>query len=142
MDLATLRQPLLLFDGVCNLCNGAVNFVIDHDRDGRVAFAPLQSPLGAQVAAAAGVAPGAMSTMILVDGGEAHVRSDAALRLARYLGFPWSLLRALRLVPRPLRDAAYGIVARHRYRWFGRSDTCRVPTPEIRARFVDGAAAI
>ncbi|MFN7973935.1 MAG: thiol-disulfide oxidoreductase DCC family protein [Acidobacteriota bacterium] len=136
-------KPIVLFDGVCNFCNGAVNFLIDRDPAGNLAFAPLQSPKGQEILAAHGLpATGqeALDTMILVEDDRVSTRTTAALRTLPYLKQPWPLLRVLLAVPRPLRDLAYRAFARNRYRLFGKRETCRVPTPEIRARFLDAPA--
>ncbi|MCI0573316.1 MAG: thiol-disulfide oxidoreductase DCC family protein [Myxococcaceae bacterium] len=128
---------VVLFDGVCNLCNGAVNFIIDRDPEARFRFASLQSPVGATLLERHGLKVQAEpESMVLLEGGHLYVRSTAALRIARHLRGAWRLLYVLLLVPRPLRDAAYRFIARHRYRWFGRTEACRVPTPALRARFL------
>jgi predicted DCC family thiol-disulfide oxidoreductase YuxK len=131
--------PVVLFDGVCNLCNGTVSFLIDHDPQGTLRFGSLQSDAGRQLLTANGFGPaadGPISTILLFEDGRLYDRSTAALRIARHLGLPYRVLSWLMVVPRPLRDAVYGFVARNRYRWFGKSETCRVPTPELRARFL------
>src|SRR4029077_7027546 len=133
--------PLLLFDGVCNLCNGFVTFVIDRDPAAVFRFASLQSEAGRAALQAHGrtVPSGDPETILLIEDGRVYEQSTAALRVARRLKGPCKLLYALRIVPRALRDAVDGWVARHRYRWFGRRDSCRVPTPALRARFLDDA---
>jgi predicted DCC family thiol-disulfide oxidoreductase YuxK len=129
--------PVILFDGVCNLCNGLVAFVIRHDpAPGRFRFAALQSPTGRSILTRHGLSTEDFDTFVLADGGRVWLRSSAALRVVRALGLPWSLLWALVVVPRPLRDAAYAWVARHRYGWWGRRAECMVPTPELQGRFV------
>lgn len=146
-------KSLLLFDGACNFCNGAVLFVIDRDPDEHFVFAPLQSELGKQTLRANGlgamlearasapeqaVQAGALTgnaTMVLIEGERVYLRSAAALRVALRLRWPWPLLYAGLLVPRFLRDWVYETFAARRY-WFGQSDSCRVPTPELRRRFV------
>ena len=128
--------PVILFDGVCNLCNGFVQFIIERDPRAQFRFASLQS------AAAAALLNGHLSTgpipdsVVLVEGDRIYTQSTAALRVARGLGFPWSLSYAFIVVPKPLRDAAYAWVARNRYQWFGKRDVCMVPTPELRSRFL------
>jgi predicted DCC family thiol-disulfide oxidoreductase YuxK len=128
--------PVAFFDGVCNLCNGTVNFLIDRDRRSRLRFAPLQ---GSTFAALAASHPelGGIDSFVLQEGDRVHVRSSAAVRILMALGGPWRLAGALLAVPRPLRDRLYDFVARRRYRWFGKRDSCRMPTPELRARFLD-----
>ena len=130
-------SPVILFDGVCNLCNGFVQFVIARDPAGRFQFAALQSDSARRLLARLDGLGGIPDSIVLVDNGRVYTRSAAALRIARGLPFPWSLARALIVVPRPLRDWLYDRVARHRYRWFGRKDVCVVPTPDLRARFLE-----
>jgi len=132
------KQPesIVLFDGVCNFCDQAVMFIVDRDRRGHFAFAPLQSRTAARLLSRHGLST-SLSTMVLVDGERVYTQSSAALRIARKLDGLWPLLSVLWLIPKPLRDAAYGYFAAHRYQWFGRLDACRVPTPELRRRFLD-----
>jgi len=129
-------RPTVLFDGVCNLCNAAVLFVIDRDPAGYFRFAALQSDEGQRLLAEHGHRAPDLSSVLLVDGGRVYARSTAALRVARRLTGLWPLLYVFLAVPRPVRDAVYDWVARNRYRWFGRQDACRVPTPELRQRFL------
>lgn len=128
--------PLILFDGDCNLCNGAVQFVIRRDPAARFSFASLQSEAGRRALAEAGEQD-LPDSIVLVQGSRVRVKSAAALAIARGLRLPWPLLSVFWLVPYPLRDLVYDWVARNRYRWFGKRDSCWVPTPELRARFVD-----
>jgi predicted DCC family thiol-disulfide oxidoreductase YuxK len=128
--------PVVLFDGVCNLCNGSVRFVVRHDRRGRFRFASLQSEAGQALLRRHGLDPADLFSVVLVDGGRVTTRSDAALDVARGLGGAWRAAGLLRAVPRPVRDRVYDWVARNRYRWFGRRDACMLPSPELRARFL------
>ena len=130
-------SSVILFDGVCNLCNGAVQFVIARDPGARLQFAALQSPAAARLVASAGSRHALPDSIVLVEDGRLWTRSTAALRIARHLRFPWPAAYALIAVPRPLRDWVYDLVARNRYRWFGRRDVCMVPTPALRARFLE-----
>ena len=134
-------RPLLLFDGVCNLCDGAVRFVIQNDPAGRFRFAALQSDAARPHLERAGLGAGYLQGLVLVDeGGAVHVGADAAVQTALRLREPWPALARLALaVPAPLREAVYRFVARHRYRVFGRREACRIPTPAERARFLDTA---
>ena len=125
---------IVVFDGVCNLCNGVVQWLIRHDPEGRLAFASRQSAAGAGLAVEHGL--DGIESVVVIEGERAFVRSDAVLRLTHHLGRPWSVLGAAGVVPRPLRDVAYGVLARSRYRIFGRRAECMVPTPELRARFL------
>jgi predicted DCC family thiol-disulfide oxidoreductase YuxK len=128
--------PVAFFDGVCNLCNRSVDFLLRHDRRGLLRFAPLQGTTFAEVARDHPELAGTDS-FVLAQGGRVHVRSSAALRAAVALGGAWRACGVLLAVPRPLRDVVYDFVARRRYRWFGRRESCRLPTPELRARFLD-----
>jgi len=132
-----MAEALILFDGTCNLCNASVNFIIDRDPHREFRFASLQSRLGKDMAARAGLKPDELETLVLVDAGIFYTRSAAALRIVSRLAAPWSMLYVLVAVPRPLRDALYGWVARNRYRWFGQTECCRIPTPDIRDRFLE-----
>lgn len=115
---------LVLFDGTCGLCNGFVDFLLARDRAKRLRFAPLQGETGLRFAARV---PG-IDSVIVVENDRLHLRSDGALLALSRLGGPWRAAVLLRAVPRVLRDAVYGVVARHRYRWFGRRAACRMPT--------------
>ena len=128
--------PILLFDGVCTLCDRAVQFVVDRDSGAVFRFASLQSDAGRKLAADRGLDASRLDTLVLIDGPAALTRSTAVLGVARYLGPPWSWAVALRVVPRPMRDAAYDVVSRNRLRWFGQRTACRVPTPDLRHRFL------
>jgi predicted DCC family thiol-disulfide oxidoreductase YuxK len=129
--------PLILFDGVCNLCSASVQFVLRRDPRARFRFAALQSAAGRAALAQAGVLGAVPDSIVLVHRGKVRVKSAAALAIARGLRFPWPLLSVFWLVPYPLRDVVYDWVARNRYRWFGKQETCWVPTKELRARFLD-----
>jgi predicted DCC family thiol-disulfide oxidoreductase YuxK len=129
-------HPVLLFDGVCNLCAGSVQFVVERDPAGRFRFAPLQSDVARDLLAGHDVDPGELDTVVLLEDGETYTKSDAALRVARGLQGPISLLWHGRFVPRPVRDAVYDVVAAVRYDLFGRKDRCMVPSPELRERFL------
>ena len=130
-------SAVVLFDGVCNLCNGFVTFVIARDPRARVRFAPLSSDAAARVLREAGVSRPIPDTMVLVEDGTAYFRSDAPLRIARRLRFPWPLAYGLIVVPRFIRDRVYDGIAARRYRWFGRRGACLIPTPDMRRRFLD-----
>jgi predicted DCC family thiol-disulfide oxidoreductase YuxK len=130
-DLLAAERPVVLFDGVCNLCNGAVRFVTRRDRAGRFDFTALQSETGARLLRqfGRGSALGEPEALVLIEGTRVYTHSDAVLRIARSLDGAWPLLGLLLLVPRVIRDAAYRFVARRRYRWFGRVADCTVPPP-------------
>jgi len=129
--------PVVLFDGVCNLCNGSVRFVIERDPHKHFQFAPLQSETATTLIGRTADPLAMPDSIVLVDDGRLYVRSTAALRIARRLRFPWPLLWLFMAVPRPLRDWVYDLIARRRYGWFGKRDTCMVPTKEIRDRFLE-----
>jgi len=129
-------HPIVLFDGVCNLCSGAVQFIIRRDPAGRFRFASLQSPLGEELLARFKIDRNLTDSVILVEGDRWYAESDAALRVARGMKGAWKALTVFRVIPRPLRDAAYRLIARNRYRWFGKQESCWLPTPELRGRFL------
>jgi predicted DCC family thiol-disulfide oxidoreductase YuxK len=140
------EHPVVLFDGVCNLCSATVRFIIERDPAGAFRFASLQSAAAADLLGAHGREVGSgesasadPASVLLVEGGKVYERSTAVLRIARKLQGPARFLWLFLAVPRPIRDVVYAFVARHRYRWFGRTDACLVPTPELRARFLDDA---
>lgn len=128
---------VVLFDGVCNLCSGIVAFIIRRDAASRFRFAALQSPIGRRLLERFGLPQGEPESVVVIHGGRAYTRSAAALEIARRLGRPWRALYPLRIVPRPIRDFLYDAVARNRYRLWGRKAECIVPTPDVRARFLD-----
>lgn len=127
---------MVLFDGVCNLCNRSVAFIIARDPTARFYFAPLQSEAAQRLLRQAEITGEIPDSVALIEDGRLYTRSTAALRIARQLRFPWPLFYALIVLPRRLRDAGYDFIARHRYRWFGRRDACMMPTPELRRRFL------
>jgi predicted DCC family thiol-disulfide oxidoreductase YuxK len=127
---------LWLFDGVCNFCSGSVRLALKLDRKGVLRFVPLQSPFGQAIAARHGLDLENPDSFLFFDHGRPLDASDAVLALARKLGPPWSAFGVLRMVPKGWRDAAYLLLARNRYRLMGQRQTCMVPTPEQRARFI------
>ncbi len=138
-ELAPTAPPLVLFDGVCNLCNGAVRWILKRDDGAVFRFGSLQweSARSAIVARLGAEGLGELpDSIVLVDEDGLHTRSTAALRIAARLGAPWSAFAVLMVFPRPVRDGVYDWVARNRYRWFGRKDHCMVPSPEVSARFL------
>jgi predicted DCC family thiol-disulfide oxidoreductase YuxK len=130
-------MPVVLFDGVCNFCDGTVAFIIDHDPHGHFQFAALQSEAARPFLERCGLPARCFDALVLVEEQRCYTRSTAALRIVRRLGRPWSLLYVLIVVPRPLRDALYVWLAANRYRWFGKRDACAVPGPGSRRRFLD-----
>jgi predicted DCC family thiol-disulfide oxidoreductase YuxK len=130
---------ILLFDGVCNLCNGIVHFVIRHDPDGKVSFASLQSDYGQETLKHLGLSTDELHSFIYFRDGQHHQRSTGFLYLARDLGGWWRLWEASWIFPRFIRDFVYGLVAKSRYSIFGKREQCYVPTPELTQRFVAGS---
>ncbi len=134
---ATDRAPVLVFDGVCLLCSAWVAFVLRHDRRGRIRFAAMQSSAGRNLLEAHGLDADDPLSFLFVSEGKGHTQSDAILRLVGSFGGAWRLVAVLRVLPRVLRDALYRLVARNRYRWFGRRDHCLMPEAAVRERFLD-----
>ena len=134
--LAPRTHDVVLFDGVCNLCNGSVRFIIAHDPAAHFRFAALQSEAARRLLSESGLNDQLADSVALIECGRVFTRSTAALHIARRLCFPWPLLYTLIVVPRTLRDAVYNLIARHRYGWFGKRDACMVATPELRTRFL------
>ncbi len=130
-------HPVVLFDGQCNLCNAAVSFILKHDGRQRFRFASLQSPVAADLLRQHGL-PNDLDTVVMIDGDHAFTHSTAVLRIAAELDSPWPLAALAALIPRSLRDDAYGFVSKHRTQWFGRRATCRVATDAEQGRFLDG----
>lgn len=129
-------HTIVLFDGVCNLCNATVNFLIDCDPNGRFKFGALQSEAVEPFLERYGLQADRLESFVLIEDEQVYRRSEAALRIAWRLGGAWRLLYPFLLLPRPLRDAAYAWIAANRYRWFGKQEACRMPTPELKARFI------
>ncbi len=129
-------HPVLLFDGVCNLCTWSVRFVVERDPEGVFRFAPLQSDVARDLLSAHGLPAEKFDSVVLLEDGQTYTKSDAAIRVATRLGGPYRLLGPFRYVPRFVRDAVYDFVAATRYRIFGKREECMVPTPEIRDRFL------
>lgn len=133
----TSAGPIVVFDGVCRLCSAWVQFLLKHDRTGRIRFAPMQSASGRSLLQQHGLDADDPLSFLWVESGQGYRDSDAILRIVEGFGGAWRLLRAMRLVPRPLRDAGYRLVARNRYRWFGRRDACLLPDAATARRFLD-----
>lgn len=130
------RAGLVLYDGVCGLCHRSVQLLLRVDRDQALMFAPLQGETAAALRSRHPEVPTNIDTVVYIEGGRVHLRSRAFVRLARRLPYPWKLVSWLWVVPRPLADVVYGLVARVRYRLFGKLDACGVPDPAQRARFL------
>ncbi|HLP83731.1 MAG TPA: thiol-disulfide oxidoreductase DCC family protein [Phycisphaerales bacterium] len=134
-------QPIIiLFDGVCNLCNSSVQWIIRRDRHDTFRFGALQSATGQKLLAQAGASPdlaNQLSSMIVINGPRVLTKSDAALAIAANLPAPWKWISLACILPRALRDTIYAFIARNRYRWFGKQQSCMIPTPQLRAKFLD-----
>ncbi|SIS70526.1 Predicted thiol-disulfide oxidoreductase YuxK, DCC family [Zobellia uliginosa] len=131
-------KQIILFDGVCNLCNGAVQFVIKRDTLDVFRYAPLQSELGKKLIAERNIDSDSIDSIILIDPGVAYyIKSDAALEIGKQLKGYKTLSSILLWIPRSLRDIVYDFIARNRYKWYGKKEHCMVPTPELRAKFLE-----
>lgn len=132
------ESPVLLFDGVCNLCNGTVQWIIERDPTGKIKFASLQSGAAHSLLQQHGLPTDQLNSVVLIDRGKFYLRSDAGLRVLRLLGGWWAVLSLLLLpIPGFIRNGVYDLVGRNRYRWFGRKDHCMMPSPALKARFLD-----
>lgn len=129
-------QPLILFDGVCNLCTHSVQFVIQRDAKQQFRFASIQSDLGQKVLQQYGLSTTKINTVVLLNNNQIYTHSTAALHIAQHLGGLWQLASLALWVPAPLRDMVYTFVAQNRYRWFGKQESCWLPTPELKNRFL------
>ncbi len=131
------NRPVLLFDGVCNLCTGSVQFIIRHDPAGIIRFASLQSETGKTILKAFNLPENELNSLVFVENGKLFTRSTGALKVARYLSGGWPLLYTLIILPRFIRDFVYDFIGRNRYRWFGEKKECWMPTPQLQARFLE-----
>ena len=130
-------HPVILFDGVCNLCSGAVQFIIKHDRKKLFRFASLQSKFGEEVMKHFDLPVDQYNSFILLEKEKIYTRSKGALKVAKKLNGLYFLLYASIIVPRFIRDAVYNFIARKRYNWFGKKETCWIPTPELKNLFIE-----
>ena len=134
---STLPENIVIFDGVCNLCEFSVNFIFERDSAGQFYFTPAQSPLGASLLRRFGINTSRLDTVVLVRDGQAYTRSAAALEIAARLDLPWNLLTVFQAVPEPLRDMIYDLIAQNRYQLFGKKDSCMLPSEALRKRFLE-----
>lgn len=130
-------RRIILFDGVCNFCNSSVQFIIKRDTIGRYKFTSLQSPIGQELLKENKI-PDELDSFIYLEGNTVYYKSTAALKVCKGLKGPWKFMYGLIVVPRPIRDLVYRVIVKNRYKWFGKRDTCMIPTPEQRERFLDG----
>jgi len=134
---ATLPENIVIFDGVCNLCEFSVNFIFERDSAGQFYFTPTQSPLGASLLRRFGINTSRLDTVVLVRDGQAYTRSAAAIEIAARLDLPWNLLTVFQAVPEPLRDMLYDLIAQNRYQLFGKKEACMLPSEALRKRFLE-----
>ena len=130
-------NDIILFDGVCNLCNGAVQFVIRHDNNNNFRFASLQSETGQALLNRYQLPVNNFNSFVLIKNGKAYTNSTAALKVAKTLSGPVKLLYGFIIVPPFIRNGVYRLIANNRYRWFGKKDSCMIPTPGLRSRFLN-----
>ena len=131
------RRRIILFDGICNLCNGSVIFILKREKDPVFQFASIQSETGKELLEWCGLPSNYNQAVVYIENGKIYLGSTAALKIGRNLMFPWSLLSyAGFVVPKFIRDWVYNQIAKHRYQWFGKKDVCMVPTESLRARFL------
>ena len=128
-------DQIILFDGECNFCDSSVQFIIKRDPRGHFKFASLQSALGTEIREKFAT-PEDMDSLILVEDNQIYYKSTAALRIAKELNGLWKYCYIFRFVPRPVRDAIYDVVAKNRLKWFGTKESCMLPSPEVRSRFI------
>lgn len=136
LPMMEYKTPLILFDGVCNLCSNSVQFVIRHDKKKQFNFASLQGETGQQILRTLELPAQKFSSFILIEEDNFYTESTGVLRLLKRLGGMWSLLYIFIVVPPFIRNAAYRFISVNRYRWFGKTESCMLPTPELRARFL------
>lgn len=134
--MSKTNHPIILFDGVCNLCNSSVQFVINHDKKNQFRFASLQSTIGEKLLVQHHLNTNNYNSFILIDEGKAYTRSTAALKVAQKLSSPWTLLYIFIIVPPFIRNAVYDLIARNRYKWFGKKDSCMIPSPDLLSKFL------
>lgn len=131
-------KKIILFDGVCNLCNGFIQFVIKRDKQDLFRYASLQSEIGQQLISERGIDTKTIDSVVIIEPGVAYfIKSDAALQIGRHIKGYRTISKILNLIPSGLRNIVYDIIARYRYTWFGKKDQCMIPTPELKAKFLD-----
>lgn len=130
------QQPIILFDGVCNFCNNAVNFVIKRNAKANILFTPMQSIAGQKLLQQNNLPVDDMQSFVFIDEGKVHKQSTAALKVCKHLRGLWPLCYGFIIVPKFIRDGVYSWIAQNRYKWFGKRQSCMIPTPEVKARFL------
>ena len=129
-------HKIILFDGVCNLCNGAVTYIIKRDKKNVFKFAALQSEIGQELTSKFNIDTSKVDSIILIDGEKHYEKSSAALRIAKYLSGAYPLLFGFMVVPKFIRNAVYDYIARNRYKWFGKKESCMIPTAKLKDKFL------
>ena len=130
------NHKIILFDGVCNLCNGAVVFIINHDKKDLFRFTALQNEVGKELVFKLKIDTSKTDSIILIDGDSFYIKSTAALKISRHLSGGYPLLYGFMIVPNFIRNWVYDLIARNRYGWFGKKDSCMIPTPELNSKFL------
>ena len=130
-------HKIILFDGICNLCNSTINFVIKRDKQNMFKFATLQSDTGQSLLSEFKIDRTETDSIVLIDGKKSYVKSTAALHIAKNLSGAFPLLFGFLILPRFIRDRLYDYIAKNRYKWFGKKESCMIPTPELKAKFID-----
>jgi predicted DCC family thiol-disulfide oxidoreductase YuxK len=131
------EKKIVLFDGVCNLCSGSVQFILKRDKENQFLFGSLQNKYGQQMLKQYHLPADAFNSFMLLEGNKLYTKSSGALRMLKHLGGGWALLYGFIIVPKFIRDAVYNFIARNRYRWFGKKEVCWLPKPEWRERFLE-----
>lgn len=134
--MTSTPKPIILFDGVCNFCDAAINFVIRQDRNNIFFFAPLQSGAGQKLLEQYGLSKDELESFVLIDKERVYRKSSAALRVMNKLPWYWKIFQIFWIIPGFIRNFIYDLIARNRYKWFGKKDSCMIPTPEQRAKFL------
>ncbi|AFL82179.1 hypothetical protein Aeqsu_2728 [Aequorivita sublithincola DSM 14238] len=130
------NYKIVLFDGVCNLCNGAINYIIKRDKNNVFKFAALQSEIGKELITKFNIDTSKIDSIILIDGEKHYIKSSAALHISKALSGAYPLLFGLMIVPKFIRNAVYDYIARNRYKWFGKKESCMIPTAELKSKFL------
>ena len=130
------EKKIILFDGVCNLCNSSVTFVIQRDKKDLFRFAALQEAVGQQLIEKHQIDTSKTDSIILIDGDKAYVKSTAALKVARHLGGAYPLLYGFMIIPNFIRNWVYDYIAKNRYKWYGKKESCMIPTPALKSKFL------
>jgi predicted DCC family thiol-disulfide oxidoreductase YuxK len=137
MPVNNSDTAIIIFDGVCNLCNSSINFIIKHDKKNYFRFASLQSEKGKELLKKYSIDSSKTDSIILIENNTVYIRSTAALRITKHLNKIYPILYGFLIIPVPIRNFVYDTIARNRYKWFGKKETCMIPTDELRSRFLE-----